>query len=564
MKHFFLISAMLFALTGAANATSYYVSDCGTGASGTCVAGNDANTGTSPTAPWKTCAKVTARFSALAAGDQVLFARGSAQNACTLQFLANPNSRAANPIVIGAYTPSWASASTPVPILHGTPSAYTLNLANSGNATHDEGYVVQDLHFVGTGTTSLLPAMIITSDVDYVTIQRVEIEEHRHGIQCRGGTSSPLATGSDGLTEHIVIRNSNIHHNRGMGLLLSCNDSLIENNKFDNNGSGMPDHHIYLDDAALNNIALPTKQVVIRGNTLTNNSPYASTTAALPTPGGCRAVAIVVHGLKDGITIENNTIAEPVVPTSACWGISVDSGGYTGIYAKEGFTNVVIRGNTVINYTMAIGVDLCDRCTVENNYVYSEHVGAVGVIAPSKYTTAAIAGNTVNNRLTVRNNTIYLKNPNSSSVGIRVSRDGANHAVVSNLIYFGVGTGSTTSCFYTSDLPTSAFAAFDYNLCHYVGTTGKWEAARGTLAAQQSAGLDSHSRMANPNVVAPQAPLFGFAVAVDSVAIKAGHPSLSSEFGIGGVKRNLTSDIGAHQQGATVIVPSSPTGMSVR
>ena len=52
------------------------------------------------------------------------------------------------------------------------------------------------------------------------------------GIQCLGGTNQPLNSGSDGLSEHMVIRDSNIHHNRGTGLLSACNDSLIENNKF--------------------------------------------------------------------------------------------------------------------------------------------------------------------------------------------------------------------------------------------------------------------------------------------------------------------------------------------
>lgn len=563
MKHFLFI--LLFALTGAANAASYYVSDCGAGANAQCVAGNDANAGTSAAAPWRTCAQVSSRFPALAAGDQVLFARGSSQTACNLNFLSNLNSRASNPILLGAYTPSWSTATTANPILNGTTSAYTIGLVNSGDSTHDEGYVVQDLHLVGTGTTSLLPAIMMSQDVDYVTLRRLEIEGYRNGIQCSGGTSNALATGSDGLTEHIVIRDSNVHHNRGMGVLLSCSDSLIENNRFDNNGVGMLDHQIYLDDAAVNNIAVMTRQVVIRGNTLTNNAPYASDTAVLPTPGGCRAVAIVVHGLKDGIIIENNTVSEPTVPLStSCWGISVDSGGYTGIYAKEGFTNVAIRGNTVINYTLGIGVDLCDNCTVENNYLYSEQVGSAGVVAPSKYNTAAISGNTLNNKLTVRNNTIYLKNPNASSVGIRVSRDGANHVVASNLIYFGTGSTSTTSCFITGGLATSAFSAFDYNLCYYAATAGVWDSTRTTMAAQQAAGFDLHSKAVDPVITAPVAPLYSMVMGSSSPAINAGHPTQSSKFANRGLLRNTTPDIGAFQQSATVVVPNSPTGMGIR
>jgi len=560
-----LATLILFVVAGAANATSYYVSDCGAGASGQCVAGSDTNAGTDPAAPWKTCAKVAAKFSSLAAGDKVLFARGSAQTACMMNMLSNLNSRAINPITIGAYTPSWATTASPNPVLNGAPSAYTLGLSNGGTSTHDEGYVVQDLHFVGSGITSTVPSVMLTNDVDNVTVQRIEIEQSRGGIQCSGGTPMALASGSDGLTEHIVIRESNIHHNRGIGILLSCNDSLIENNTLDNNGVGMLDHHIYISDAAVNNVAQTTRQVVIRNNRLTNNSTYASTTAALPTPGGCAAVAIVVHGLKDGIIIENNLVSEPTVPSSGgCWGITVDSGGYTGIYAKEGFTNVVIRSNTVVNYSMGIGVDICDTCTVENNNIYSEFPSSAGIVAPSKYNVAAIPGNTLNNKLTVRNNTVYLKTPSAGSAGIRVSRDGTNHTVVSNLVYFGGTSTTSTSCFNTSGLATTAFAVFDYNLCYFSAVAGKWDATRGALSAQQTAGLDAHSQTANPLLSVPVAPLFTMSMPGTSPAVKMGHPTLSSKLANGGLRRDGASDIGAFQQGASVVVPNSPTGLSVQ
>lgn len=560
MKHFLFI--LLFALTGAANAASYYVSDCGAGANAQCVAGNDANAGTSAAAPWRTCAQVSSRFPALAAGDQVLFARGSSQTACNLYYLSNLNSRAGNPIVLGAYTPSWATATTATPILNGTTSSYTLGLVNSGNSTHDEGYVVQDLHFVGAGVTSAYPAMMMANDVDYVTIRRVEIEGYAAGIQCSGGTNNTLAVGSDGASEHIVIRESNIHHNRGMGVLTSCNDMLIENNRFDNNGVGMLDHHIYLNGATIAGVEQTVKQVVVRGNTLTNNSPYASATAMSPTPGGCGAVAIIAHGLKSGIIIEGNTISEPTIPSSgSCWGISVDSGSYG---MPEGFNQVVIRGNTVINYALGIGVDMCDTCTVENNYVYSEMSASSGIVAPSKYFQAAIPGNTLNNKLTVRNNTVYLKTPGASSVGVRISRDGAGHVVASNLTYFGTGSTSATACFNTSGLATTAFNTFDNNLCYYAATLGSWDTTRTTLAAQQAAGFDLHSKAVNPVITAPVAPLYSMVMGSGSPAINAGHPTQSSKFANRGVLRNTTSDIGAFQQSATVVVPNSPTGMGIQ
>ena len=562
MKSFLLLAAMMIAFTGEASATAYHVSDCGSGATSACVAGNDSNPGTSPAAPWKTCAKVTARFPSLAAGDQILFARGSAQNACQLYFLSNLNSRAANPIVFGAYTPSWATGTTAVPILRGISSSYTLGLINSGVSTHDEGYVVQDLHFIGLGVSANMPAMMMSNDVDYVTIRRVEVEGFRIGIQCEGGTNSALAAGSDGLTQHIVIRDSNFHHNRGAGLYSTCSDLLVENNRFDNNGVGLLDHHLYVTNSGVGGVARTTTQVVIRGNTLTNNAPYVSATAVVPTPGACASVAIVAHGVMDGLIIENNSVVEPTVPASgSCWGISVDSGGYGH---REGFSNVSIRGNTVVNYAVGVGLDLCDTCTIENNYVYSERPASAGVVAPSKYHQAAIPGNTLNNNLTIRNNTVYMKYPTYGSVGVRITRDGASHLVASNLIYFGTGSTADTACFNTSELSATAFQAFDYNLCYFAAVPGKWDSTRGTLAAQRTAGMDTHSQSGNPLLNAPVPPLYTLTMGANSPALRAGHPSSSAKLSFDGLRRDSTSDIGAFQQGATVVVPSNPTGMSIR
>ena len=347
-----------------------------------------------------------------------------------------------------------------------------------------------------------------------------------------------------------------------MGVLAGCNDLLIENNTFDNNGVGMFDHHIYLGGLSVQGVYLTAKQVVVRGNTLTNNTPYASSTAVAPTPGLCGAVAIVAHGLYNGLIIEDNTVIEPKVPASgSCWGISVDSGGYGH---AEGFTNVSIRGNTVINYAVGIGMDLCNGCVIENNYVYSERAASSGVVVPSKYFEAPIPGNTVNNDLTVRNNTIYLKSPTYASVGLRLSRDGKTHTVASNLIYFGAGATTGTACFNASGLPTSAFSAFDYNLCYFSATVGAWDTTRTTLAAQRSAGLDTHSQSANPLMTLPVAPNYSTSTGTGSPAIKAGHPTASSKFSLDGLRRDSAADIGASQQGAVVVVPSTPTSMSIQ
>ena len=218
----------------------------------------------------------------------------------------------------------------------------------------------------------------------------------------------------------------------------------------------------------------------------------------------------------------------------------------------------------MINYALGIGVDMCQNCTVENNYVYSELMGAAGIVAPAKYFQAAILGNLKNHNLTVRNNSVYLKTPSQGSVGIRLSRDGSNHTVTSNLIYFGSTSAATTACFNTLGLPVSAFAAFDNNLCHFSAKQGMWDAVRPTLALQQAAGLDTRSLSVNPSLNTPVAPYFALTVSSGSAAINAGHPAQSSKFGVGGVKRDTQPDIGAFEAGAMSIVPNTPTRIGLK
>jgi hypothetical protein len=73
-------------------ATDYYFSNTG----------NDANTGTSETAPWKTVNKMQSIIQTLQPGDRILFERGSIWYEVQLAF-SNLNGTVSNPIVFGAY-----------------------------------------------------------------------------------------------------------------------------------------------------------------------------------------------------------------------------------------------------------------------------------------------------------------------------------------------------------------------------------------------------------------------------------------------------------------------------
>ena len=59
------VLAVAAAASPAVFATAYYLSDCEVGASNACVPGNDDNAGTSPSAPWRTTAKIQGLFKSL-------------------------------------------------------------------------------------------------------------------------------------------------------------------------------------------------------------------------------------------------------------------------------------------------------------------------------------------------------------------------------------------------------------------------------------------------------------------------------------------------------------------
>lgn len=89
MKNFFVLILAAF-ISHAATAKNYYVASNG----------NDANSGTSSAAPWKTISKVNASFSVIAAGDSILFRCGDSFYGALVIGKSGASGR---PIVISSY-----------------------------------------------------------------------------------------------------------------------------------------------------------------------------------------------------------------------------------------------------------------------------------------------------------------------------------------------------------------------------------------------------------------------------------------------------------------------------
>lgn len=514
--------AVAGAFSCAASAAVYYVSDCQSGAAAGCVAGNGANAGTSASSPKQTFSQVPA----LKAGDQVLFAKGGAWTNAGINN-AGSSSTTASPIIFDSYTPSWGSTAKPI-------LTETRADTNGFYIQTGQGMIIRNLELRGGGNAS---GVFIYSGGNNTTLDSLTITGFNGAFYCAKGPSNPA---------FITVKNSSLRNSKAMGILSGCDDMLFENNALDNNGTtAIFDHNIYLDNKGVRN--------VIRGNTLTR-STFVN--------GQCQGVSLVVHGIYDGVTIENNTVIETAA-ANTCYGIQV-APGYGN--EQEGYKNVVIRGNRVINVGgLGIATSSCQTCTIENNVVVQQRTEEfLGIAASDSGRGDALDWN--NSNITIRNNSIYLTNSSSSdSMGINVYSDGTNHTVASNLVYLNSGTGSV--CFGTGGRTISGFAAFTNNLCYRASGSGSYSTLYSVLSLAQAAGFDVGGKNVNPNLVAAPSAAnnWSMALSATSPAINAGSATLSSKTDILGSVRS-TPDIGAFEYGGAVdkTPPSPPSSIAVQ
>lgn len=507
---------------------NYYVCSCASDADGDCQTGDDNGAGTLND-PWETYAKAQQTFSTLSAGESILFCEGGAWELTDNNTRwVNSNCQADNRCLVGSYTPSWASGDEARPIITQTTAGNLFRLEDSGNAEHEEGYIIENLDL--RSLTNSSSGIFLYNDIDDVEIRNVNIEGFRLGVQLGGSNACSADPACDGRNERITLRDSTILNNSSQGWLGASNGAQIINNYFEGNGDANQfDHNIYVSGSS----GEQTQGIRIIGNRLYQSSRGST--------GSCAGVSLVVHGEHNDLIIEGNEIWEDVgAANGGCWGIAVDNG-YSG--EAEGFTNVIIRNNVVRNVgNLSIGVGACADCLIENNIIINEqNYGVTAIAAPDR---ALGAGDLEQDNITIRNNSIWLDSIGSR--GILVNDLGDNHIVVSNAIYYA-GTSNNFDCF-SVNLPTSAFDAFDYNLCYYPNASGAdWSSQDSTLSAwQTSTGFDLNSWNTDPGFANPAAGDFT-AVSGSAAIVDNGHPTLSSLQEINGGFRTPPSDIGAQE-----------------
>jgi hypothetical protein len=364
------------------------------------------------------------------------------------------------------------------------------------------------------------------NDIDDVEICGSSFDRLAIGVHVEG--SNPGS--GDTRQARAVVKGSRFTNNSGFGFLGGCDECVIEDSYFENNGTrAIYDHNVYLSGSG--SAGGPVEKMRVSRNEL-----YRSAFV----DGKCQGVSLVVHGEHNNLLIDDNYIHEDLGKSSGfCWGMSVD----TGYGGGEAFRNVTIRGNRVENVGgLFIGVNACEGCVVENNVLINmQNASAEGIVAPNRERTSA---DLPMGAITVRNNSIYFGK--ASGTGIVLGTEGTRHVVTSNAIHYA--GGGAFNCF-DLDLPKSAYAVVDNNLCFASSGSASWVRGAGSLAAWiASSGFDKNSALKDPGFQSLTAPYNLSSALAAGPMVGKGHATLSSPICFGGKKRVGAPDVGAYQR----------------
>ena len=501
-------------------AVIYYACDCAAGADKDCVAGNDTNTGTSASAPWRSFERARSQFASLRAGDRIEFCKGGRFTAAAGgNKWVNPSCKAATPCVVASYKAPWASGDEGRPFIHSPTGQNAIDFSDSGNADHEEGYMFAGLELQGEKTDV---GYFLYNDVDNVTICDSSIHEFGIGVQSAGG--NPPNAGADLINANMMLSDSDISNNGDQGFLGGELNATIQNTHFKNNGFNRVtfNHNIYIatDDGNGKNI------------TIRNNDLYQSALIS----GKCQGTSLVAHGLINGMLIQGNTVHEDLgTAGDGCWGIAVVPGYATG----ESFQNIVIRGNTVTNVgNESIGVSSCQSCTIEDNVVVNQQgFNDTAIAAPGG---SEDTGDAKIDHITIRNNSINI----DLGIGVGITQEGTGHVIANNAVYSGATSTNHLACFNVG-LPTSAYTEIDHNDC-YMNGKGEWALGQGQLATWTSkTGFDAHSSTANPGFKSVASP-YNLGITSSSPLVNTGDANCAT-IDIMGKTRTSPTDIGAYE-----------------
>jgi hypothetical protein len=495
--------------------TTYYVCDCQAGADPGCVAGNDANAGTSPSAPLRTWVAASGKWQSMNAGDTVALCKGGRFDGSGAGGFGNwrntrcSASSASTTCILRDYQPPWGPNVTAAPAVAVTGTQTPIMI---GGGIAVQGYRMLNLHFLNTaggGQGIWDQTAGVSSD----------------GIMINGLSGSEFCNNVyEGFRIGFYVQmadTTNLHGNR---ILNSCMDGALaimtnsewDGNYFDNNGhdacdtpayrmidnpSGGTTHTMYFDC---------NQPYQCANNRFVNNQMYRTTVD--PRTNACRQNALSFAGLQANILIENNYWESTTTPGSNCTWLA--GGAYV---STESESNLTVRRNhlkthegAVMSYANVTGM------LIEDNVITSTGTTVSGSNAFWDTDQSLISvphnnGSPIASNATIRNNTIYIAGNIGATRGwsaISVTRNGSTGAnVTGNSVYVAPG-GALSTCFKVAN--PAGLAYMDNNSCSGAANYAYVNSADAmyTLAGWQSfAGRDGHSSTTTPTFVSAPANL---------------------------------------------------------
>lgn len=409
-----LFSGLLLAFASAASAQNYYV----------CDNGDDNNDGRSEATPFQTYEKAMDTFNKMFAGESVLFCRGGVFPAEKFNRLANWKCGPEKPCTIADY----GDKSKPAPTIIAD-GITALNFQNGGTSRPDGGYHIRNLTLLSKHHAHV--GIMLFNDVNDVVMDNLHIEGFNVAVYS-AGANAPEA-GSNQANDRITLKNSTIVNNKSQGWLGGCNDCVIENNHFENNGFGqiIRDHNVYI-DSPVKSQDFYNRNIRFVNNTLLNSTRV---------DGRCQGASLVVHGIIKDLVIDNNVVREEVGKVgNHCWGIAVDPGNQL----DESFVGLTITNNKLFNVgNLGIGCASCKNVVIADNLIVDEgNVLRYAIAVPNK-----IENSLKSENVTIRNNKIV----SNHDLAIGISLGGNNPFVAVNNEISLSTTDPRSRCIETKD-----------------------------------------------------------------------------------------------------------------
>ncbi len=474
--------------------TFQYFCDCQAGADAGCVPGNDANAGTSPSAPRRTWSAAVSRFSAMAAGDTVALCKGGRFDGNSSQIYGIENTRctAGSTCDMRDYEPPWASGDEGRPTIAFSGSGVNgLILGNWSSSVTVAGFRFLNLAFVHTsgGASGSGAGLQFNDRVNDVEVCNCVVDGWSLGVysEFRQG----CANGGNGRRRY--YRGNRIVNNCTDGALVEEHDSEWDGNTFDNNGHDTCNGYAHIRaDGPKTHTWYMASECNASNNRFVNNEIRRNAFHN----GGVTSSAVKSSPSSTDLVIENNLVDM----TPSCFSIACGNTASNwleaialGSWNTQQQVRPVIRRNRVLtNNGRAIALGKVQHALIEDNIVRVSGAADPGrdyeIIGTQRG--ESFSG-------TFRNNTVHVAATGPATAGFWIDAAAADVNLTGNSITF---TGTPGACFAVA---TSGDVLF-MNNNHCTGFAS-WNGGTSLAGWRTATGFDAASITSAPLFTDPAA-----------------------------------------------------------